>query len=45
VYSRLSSALKNPLQRKPIRGVPITISHSAVQRIAGSQHFNNAWPP
>jgi len=45
VFSRLSSALKNPLQRKPIRGVPITILEewaAAVRRIAGGQRLNSA---
>jgi hypothetical protein len=41
----LSSALKNPLRRKTIRGVPITISGREEPRIAGSQHLNNVLPP
>jgi hypothetical protein len=42
---RPSSAPKDPQRRKTIRGAPITILTRAVPRIAGSQHFNNAWRP
>jgi hypothetical protein len=47
VFSQLSSALKNPLRRKTIRGAPIIVvagTMAAVQ-IAGSQRFNNVWTP
>ena len=43
-FSQLSSALKNPPRRKPIRGVHIMDQLSA-PRIAGGQRSNNAWPP
>jgi hypothetical protein len=45
VCLRLSSALKNPLRPKTLRGAPITISGREEPRIADFQHINNAWPP
>jgi hypothetical protein len=48
VFSQLSSALKNPLRRKTIRGAPIIVvagTVAAAAQIAGSQRFNNVWTP
>jgi len=43
-FASVSSALKNPLKHKTIRGARITMVLS-VGQIAASQPFNSAWTP